>query len=237
MQWYGVVVRMLLVASALLACVGLALADAAPPSNAALDYINAGSPDSSAGVNCRFIFEYTWSDQGPGGGGAGTVSRAIIYSGALFDGRLGFSSDRHSISGLGLAFAFDLMNDTGHGRMARESGSSNVEAAIRLGNVAPTGFTIADVTPQDRSVSLDWLRAVLPPESFSALDRVAGEYRANGWNSGRNAGACALGAARIIEVRWSNLDGSPGKSDILWSGDPAGLARALGKILQSAGKS
>ena len=237
MQRHGIAVRTLLAVTALWGCAGLALADAVPRSDAAVDLINANSPDSSAGVNCRFIFEYALSDQAAGGGGAGTISRGVTYSGALFDGRLGFSGDRHSISGLGLAFDFDLMNDTGHGRMAREAGSSNAQAAVLLRDVAPAGFTVADVTPADKSVSLDWLRAALPPESFSALDRVAGEYRAKGWNSDKSAGACALGATRILEVRWHGRDGSPGKSDVLWSCDPAGLARALRTILQSAGKS
>ena len=237
MQRHETRVRTLLAVTTLWGCAGFALADAALPPDAAVDLINTNSPALSASVNCRFIFEYTGSDQAAGSGGARTISRGVTYSGALFDGRLGFSGDRQSISGLGLAFDFDLMNDSGHGRMARESGSSNAEAAIRLGNVASAGFTIADVTPQDKSISLDWLRVALPPESFSSLDRVAGEYRAKGWNSGRNAGACALGAARILEVRWNGLDGSPGQTDILWSGDPAGLAQALKTILQSAGKS
>ena len=237
MQRHETRVWTLLAVTMLLGCAGFALADAALPADAAVDLINANSPALSASVNCRFIFEYTGSDQVAGSGGAGTISRGVTYSGALFDGRLGFSGDRQSISGLGLAFDFDLMNDSGHGRMARESGSSNAEAAIRLRDVKPAGFTVADVTPQDQSVSLDWLRAALPPESFSALDRVAGEYRTKGWTSGRNAGACALGAARMLEVRWNGLDGSPGKTDILWSGDSAGLAQALKIILRSAGKS
>jgi len=237
MQRHGTGMWALLAMAALCGSAGLVQANAAPSSDVAVDLINASSPDSSASVNCRFIFEYTPSEPGAGIGGAGTTSRGVTYSGALSDGRLAFSGDRNSISGLGLAFDFDLMNDSGHGRMAREAGSSNAQATIRLKDVAPAGFTVADVTPADKSVSLDWLRAALPPESFSALDRVAGEYKARGWNPDRSAGACALEAARILEVRWHGLDGSPGKSDVLWSGDPAGLARALRIILQSAGKS
>jgi hypothetical protein len=235
MQTQAKAASMLVVLAAVCGCSGLAMADAASPADTAMDFINAHSVSLSASVECRFVFEYAPTDVSPEAA-AGKADRAATFSGSLSDGKLQFSSDRRTLSGLGLAFDYDLMTDSGRGRMARESGSANPETDIALGDIVPASFKISDVTPQNKSIPLDWLRTVLPSQSFSSLDRVAGTYQSQGLALQQSAGGCALGDVTALEIRWKAADGASMKSAVLWPLETAKFEQALRSIVGSANK-
>jgi hypothetical protein len=219
----------------------LALAGASATPDEALSFINANAVTTTASVECRFIFEYAWNDSAAADAEAGTgvhrTDRAATFSGSLSDGGLVLSADRRSISGLGLAFDYDLMTDSGHGRMAHEAGSSNAERTIALKDIAPASLRISDVTPQDKSVALNWLRSSLPPTSFSSLDRIDAENKSQGWNLQQSAGACTLGNSKILEVQWRNRHGEPITAYVLWPPGSAEFEHALRTLVGSSRKS
>jgi hypothetical protein len=222
MQTQAKAASMLVVLAAVCGCSGLAMADAASPADTAMDFINAHSVSLSASVECRFVFEYAPTDVSPEAA-AGKADRAATFSGSLSDGKLQFSSDRRTLSGLGLAFDYDLMTDSGRGRMARESGSANPETDIALGDIVPASFKISDVTPQNKSIPLDWLRTVLPSQS-------------QGLALQQSAGGCALGDVTALEIRWKAADGASMKSAVLWPLETAKFEQALRSIVGSANK-
>lgn len=207
------------------------MASAAEPPQQAKAYIESRQVTAAAAVMCRFIFEYDWVDSAADAADARKLERALVYSGSLYNAALHFSADGISVSGLGLVFDYDLMNDSGHGRMYRDQGSADTERTVSIRNIAPASLTVADVTPPDGSLSLDWLRDALPPQSFSSLDRIAGDYTRQGWTQGRSAGVCALGKLRLLEIRWKAVGGEAGKSLVLWPEEAAGFERAFKAVL------
>ena len=206
-------------------------ADAADSPQAAVAFINAHLLTAPAGVHCRFVSEYNGTESNSADPDARKISRAVLYSGVLSDALLQYSGDGRSLSGLGLVFDYDLMNDTGRGRMSRESGTGDAGATIAVQDIVPSSLTVADVTPEDQSLALDGLRKALPPSAFLSLDRIAAAYRDQGWSAGKSAGACVLGGLRLLEVRWKTVRGEEGKSVVLWPEQAAGFEKALKAIL------
>jgi len=203
------------------------MAAAAEPPQQAMNYFASRQVGAAAAVTCRFIFEYDWVDSAADAADARKLERAMVYSGSLYDTAPRLSADGASISGLGLVFDYELMNDTGHGRMYRDQGSADTGRSVTIRDIAPASLAVADVTPPDGSLSLDWLRDALPPQSFSSLDRIDGDYNRQGWSQGRSSGACDLGKLRLLEIRWKTVSGEAGKSVVLWPEDAAGFEKAF----------
>lgn len=166
-------------------------AGAADPPHTSVAFLNANLVTAPAGVHCRFVSEYNGAGSNAADPDARKISRAVLYSGVLSDAVLQYSRDGRSLSGLGLVFDYDVMNDTGRGRMARESGTGDASATIAVQDLMPSSLTVTDVAPGNQSLALDWLRKALPPPAFLPLDRIAAGYREQGWSAGKSAGACA----------------------------------------------
>lgn len=199
-----------------------------------LAFINSNLVTAAAGVHCRFVSEYNSAEPNAVAADARTVSRAVLYSGTLSDAVLQYSGDGRTLSGLGLVFDYDVMNDTGRGRMSRQSGNGDASATIAAAELVASSLRIADVTPADGSLALDWLRKALPPAAFLSLDRIAAGYRQQGWSAGKSAGACALGGLRLLEIRWKTVHGEEGMSAVLWPQPAAEFEKALKAILAPA---
>jgi hypothetical protein len=219
----------LLVLAALCGCsLAIPAAAAVEPPQQAVNYIESRQVTAATAVSCRFIFEYDWVDSAAD---ARKLERALVYSGSLYDAALRFSADGSSVSGLGLVFDYDVMNDTGHGRMYRDEGSADTGRTVSIRNIAPASLVVADVTPADGSLSLDWLRDALPPQSFSSLDRIVGDYTKQGWTRGGSSNVCALGKLRLLEIRWKTVGGEAGESVVLWPEDAGGFEQAFKAVL------
>ncbi len=111
----------------------------------------------------------------------------------------------------------------------RDQGSADAGRTVAIRDIVPASLAVADVTPPDGSLSLDWLRNALPPQSFSSLVRIAGDYARQGWNPGRSSGATVpVGHTRrpSMEIRWKTVHGEAAKSVVLWPEEAAGFEKA-----------